>query len=58
MMIKAVIQEERTGCGIASAAAIAGIRYREARADANALGIYAEDQRLWSETAHVRRLLA
>ena len=57
-MIKAVIQEERTGCGIASAAAIAGIRYKEARADANALGIYAEDQRLWSETAHVRRLLA
>lgn len=54
---KPVVQLERTGCGIASVAALAGVRYSEAKAAANALGIFAEDERLWSETLHVRRLL-
>jgi hypothetical protein len=54
---KAVLQEETTGCGIASAAAIAGISYAAAKKAANGLGIFAEDPRLWSETAHMRRLL-
>lgn len=52
-----VIQEEITGCGIASVAALAGVTYKEAQAVANGLGIFAEDQRLWSETHHVRALL-
>lgn len=54
---KAVIQEETTGCGIASAATIAGVSYAAAKKAANRLGIFAEDARLWSETTHVRRLL-
>jgi hypothetical protein len=55
--MKPVIQLERSGCGIASAAAIAGLSYTRARAAANALGIFAHDERLWSETTHVRKLL-
>ena len=54
----AVIQEEKTGCAIASLAAIAGISYEEARKIANGMGIYAEDSELWSETNHIRKLLA
>ncbi len=57
IMIKPVIQRERTGCGIASVAAIVGLSYAQAQAIANALGISAQDERLWSETAHVRKLL-
>ena len=52
-----VIQEETTGCGIAASAALAGVSYAEAKRKANALGIYAADTSLWSETAHVRKLL-
>lgn len=52
-----VIQEEISGCGIASAAALASVTYRQAQAVANKLGIFAEDPRLWSETRHVRTLL-
>ena len=55
--MKPVIQLEPTGCGIASVAAIAGVSYSRAKYAANSLGIFAEDQRLWSETHHVRRLL-
>ena len=55
--MKPVIQLERTGCGIASIAAIAGLSYRETRAIASSLRIFAHDERLWSETAHVRTLL-
>jgi ABC-type bacteriocin/lantibiotic exporter with double-glycine peptidase domain len=56
--VKPVVQEERTGCGIAAAAAIAGVSYARARAVAASLGISATDRKLWSETASVRRLLA
>lgn len=52
-----VIQEELTGCGIAACAALAGVSYAEAQQKANALGIYAIDTTLWSETEHVRTLL-
>ena len=52
-----VVQEETTGCGIAASAALAGISYAEAKRAANALGIYADDTALWSETDHVRKLL-
>jgi ABC-type bacteriocin/lantibiotic exporter with double-glycine peptidase domain len=52
-----VIQEEISGCGIASCAALAGITYAQAKETANALGIYAEDIALWSDTEYVRTLL-
>jgi len=55
--MKPVIQLERTGCGIASVAALAGVSYRQAKRTANRLGVFAEDGRLWSETHYVRRLL-
>ena len=57
MVMKPVVQLERTGCGIASVAALAGVRYREMQRVANRLGIVADDPRLWSETGYVRRLL-
>ena len=53
-----VVQEEKTGCGIACSAAIAGISYQQAKKIANSIDIYADDQTLWSETRHVRMLLA
>ena len=56
--MKPVVQEERTGCGIAAAAVIAGVSYAQAKRVAASLGISAQDRRLWSETAHVRRVLA
>lgn len=56
--MRPVIQGEQTGCGIASVAALVEIKYAEAKKVANSLGIRAQDERLWSETAHVRKLLA
>lgn len=58
MMKKPVVQLERTGCGIASAAAVAGLSYRKMKSIANSLGIFADDESLWSDTSHVRTLLA
>ena len=55
--MKPVIQKERTGCGIASVAALAGVSYERAKAEANRLGIHAEDRKLWSDTKYVRTLL-
>jgi hypothetical protein len=52
-----VVQLERTGCGIAAVATLAGVNYRQAQRVANRLGIFAGDSMLWSETHHVRRLL-
>ena len=56
--MKPVIQQEVTGCAIASAAAIAGISYTAAKKVANDIGIYADDSALWSETTYIRTLLA
>jgi hypothetical protein len=56
--MKAVVQKEATGCGIASSAAIAGVSYDEAKKIANGMGIYAEDHSLWSSPQYVRDLLA
>ena len=56
-MMKPVIQLERTGCGIASVAALAGVSYTAAQQVANRIGISATDSRLWSETTYVCRLL-
>ena len=52
-----VVQLEPTGCGIASAAAIAGLTYAQAKETASTLGITAQDERLRSETSYVRKLL-
>lgn len=57
-VLKPVVQEEASGCGIASVANILGKTYAEAKAMANAMGIHAEDRALWSDTGYVRRLLA
>lgn len=57
-IMKPVVQEESTGCGIASVANILGKSYAEMKAVANAMGIYAEDTSLWSDTGYVRRMLA
>ena len=57
VVVKPVVQLERTGCGIASVAALAGVSYREAQRVANRIGIFSDDPKLWSETHHVRRLL-
>lgn len=56
-MMKPVVQEEKTGCGIASVAALAGATYKQARRVAHELGIQAGDSSLWSDTRYVRRLL-
>src|SRR5690554_4714230 len=57
-MLKPVIQEESTGCGIAAVANILGKTYAQMKAIANAMGIYAMDTSLWSDTQYVRRMLA
>lgn len=57
-MIKPVVQEEMTGCGIASVANILGRTYAEMKSIANAMGIHASDKSLWSDTQHVRRMLS
>jgi hypothetical protein len=54
--MKAVVQAEKTGCGIASVAALAGVSYTRAKAAAISLGIFAQDPRLWSDTAPMRRM--
>ena len=58
IIMKPVVQLERTGCGIASVAAIAGLSYPEAKSIANSLGIFAHDESLWSDTSYVRKLLS
>ena len=55
--MKPVVQEEKTGCGIASVATLAGVTYGQAKRVANQMGIHAEDTRLWSDTQYVRTLL-
>ncbi|WP_321414837.1 hypothetical protein [uncultured Desulfobacter sp.] len=57
-MLKSIVQEETTGCGIASVANILGKTYPEMKAIANAMGIHASDKSLWSDTQYVRRLLS
>jgi hypothetical protein len=52
-----IVQLERTGCGIASVAVLAGVSYVQAKRVAARLGIFAGDPKLWSETDYVRSLL-
>jgi len=56
-MVNCVVQEESTGCGIASVANILGKSYSEMKTMANAIGIHASDKSLWSDTQYVRRML-
>lgn len=56
--MKAVVQEDGTGCGIAAVAAIAEATYAKAKAVAASLGICSTDSRLWSEIRPIRRLVA
>ena len=56
--MKAVVQEDRTGCGIACVAAITNQKYGAVKAAAARLGISVEDPKLWSDTRHMRTLLA
>ena len=57
-MLKSVLQEEISGCGIASVANILGKAYAEIKDTANAMGIYASDESLWSDTEYIRRILS
>lgn len=52
-----VVQEDMTGCGIASVAALAGVTYQHAKAVAARSGIQVTDSRLWSGTDFIRILL-
>jgi hypothetical protein len=56
--LKPVVQEDVTGCAIAAAATLAGVSYRQAKTVATRLGIHVSDEKLWSETNPVRKLLA
>ena len=56
--MKAIVQEEETGCGLACVAMLAGESYQAVREVAAGLGITASDDTLYSDTAYVRRLLA
>jgi hypothetical protein len=56
-MIKPVIQEDRTGCGLASVATLAGVSYQHVKTVGGPLGIDVQNSRLWSETRYVRKLL-
>lgn len=58
LVIEPIIQEETSGCGIAAVANILGKSYSAMRARANALGIHAEDETLWSDTRYVRDMLS
>lgn len=56
--LQPVVQEDRTGCGIACVAALAGRKYRTVKTEAEKQGIMVTDARLWSETQPIRKLLA
>lgn len=53
-----VVQQDRTGCGIASVAAITNRTYPAVKRLAAKLGISVDDARLWGDTKHMRTLLA
>lgn len=57
LTLKPVVQEEATGCGIASVANILNKTYSEIKENARAMGIQASDRSLWSDTQYVRQML-
>ena len=56
-VLQPVVQEEPTGCGIASVANILGKTYSEMKTIADGMGIHASDNSLWSDTQYVRHML-
>ena len=52
-----IIQEDITGCAIASVAAIKGITYKESKKIAESIGINVENSVLWSDTKPICKLL-
>jgi len=52
-----IIQEDITGCGIASVANIVGLPYATVKAKASSIGISVDDDTLFSDTGYVRKLL-
>jgi ABC-type bacteriocin/lantibiotic exporter with double-glycine peptidase domain len=55
--MKIIVQEDSTGCGIACAAMLAGKSYMAAKKRAKSLGIFVEDENLYSDTLHLKQLL-
>lgn len=56
--MRAVVQEDRTGCGVACVAAITNQKYTDVKRAAAYLGVSVENPKLWSDTQAVRKLLA
>ena len=56
--MKIIIQEDSTGCGIACAAMLAGKSYQVVKKKAKSLGILTDDADLYSDTHHLKNLLA
>lgn len=56
--MKPVIQDDKTGCGFASVATLAGVTYRHVKTVAGQLGIDVQDPKLWSDTRYIRKILA
>ena len=56
-MFTPVIQEDRTGCGLASVATVAGVSYQHVKKIAGQLHIDVQDPLLWSDTKYIRKLL-
>ena len=52
-----VVQRDRTGCALASVAALTRQSYAAVKREAASLGIAVTDPRLWGGTAYIRRLL-
>lgn len=52
-----VVQLDRTGCGIAAVAALSDRSYPEMKSIADTLGIFVDDNSLWSDTSYIRKLL-
>jgi ABC-type bacteriocin/lantibiotic exporter with double-glycine peptidase domain len=55
--VKIVLQDDETGCGLASVAMVTGKTYVEVKQAAAKLGIPVKDKKLYSDTKYVRRLL-
>ena len=52
-----IIQEDITGCGIASVANIVEHSYAAVKTKAKSIGIFTDDDKLFSDTDYVRKLL-
>ena len=53
-----IIQEDQTGCGLATVATLAKVSYLQVKRVAGQLGIDVQDPLLWSDITYIRRLLA